>query len=649
MRTMHSSARVLLVTVCTTLSQVAAAADPAELWAWAASVVTVESAAGPRRRLGSGVIVSETGHVATTFPVAAAAGRLLVRGHDGKTRDVVGVVAEDRGRELVLLATKGVDRRAAVAKPVDRSLVVGEPVHAIAGPGSRPLMAASDQIDRVESGERVRQSLPVPGDHPIAPDQCRIVHHAYLDRASLGGGLFSDDGALLGILVPGVDWADRIHVAVHAGHLRALLDAAGAPRPLASLEATESVPRIRSPDEIARERMALHLPPAECDAFRRGEAVRERLGAIRSELAGLPAEQRRIEARDDRWKGDERLPQSQAEEIQRQIAGNRLAIASIEPELEASVPGSERQSVADDGSTWTDVEIDRVFSPRQRLLGRQLDGEYQGLLLQLAIIDGERFRLQSRRAQTAADIAALGRLGQTLVRTAFFAGDPLGMRGEDEIEDALPELDAEIAEGRPAGVFLLLRGLSLTRLGRWDEAQSDFDRLIDEDRQLRAAAELARARADGRRRGAPPAEAIARGARRGKGDPIIETLLARAAIDERDWTEAARWLRAALEHGGDCGELHTALAMVTLAAGKPGGGPRHAADHAWKASQVSSGTDWRAWALVGLSAAAAGDWDHAGETLDQAATLATGFAPDTLRHWRRSVRERKLPETWFAP
>ncbi|MEN9667973.1 MAG: hypothetical protein RLZZ326_4336, partial [Planctomycetota bacterium] len=33
----------------------------------------------------------------------------------------------------------------------------------------------------------------------------------------------------------------------------------------------------------------------------------------------------------------------------------------------------------------------------------------------------------------------------------------------------------------------------------------------------------------------------------------------------------------------------------------------------------------------------------------RAAPLATDFAPDTLRHWRRSVRDRKLPDTWFAP
>jgi hypothetical protein len=181
----------------------------------------------------------------------------------------------------------------------------------------------------------------------------------------------------------------------------------------------------------------------------------------------------------------------------------------------------------------------------------------------------------------------------SLLGTAFFAGDPLGMRGEEELETALPELDAEIAEGRPTGVFLLLRGLLQTRLTRFDEARSDFDRLIEEDRLLREADELALARADGRRRGGPLANAVVRGARRAKGDPIVETLLARTEIEEPDWTEAARWLRASLEHGGDPGELHTALSMFTLSVGESPGAPRHAADHAREACQLSHRTDWR--------------------------------------------------------
>jgi len=643
MRFIHPCAHLLLG-VCVLL-QPAAGADPADVRAWAASVVTVESSAGPGRRVGSGVIVSEAGHVATTFSVVAGAARLRVKGHDGKTREVVGVAAASRGRELVLLATKGADRRAAVATPVHRALTVGEPVHAIGGPASAPLVAASDRIDRIESAERFRQSLPATPPTTIDPDQCRIVHHAYLHKASLGGGLFGDDGALLGILVPSADWPDRIHVAVHAGHLRELLDTAGPPRPLPSLGRAEHDLSIRSPEEVAGQRKADQLPPAECDALRRGAAMRERLRAVRTDLAGLPAEERRILARSERWKAEERLPQEQSEQLRRLLAANRLAIASIEPEVE--IVDAESPIPPADASLRGKNE--RAFSPRQRFVGQQLDAECHRLTLQLAILDAERLRLRSRQLQTDADVAALGRIANTLVRSAFFAGDPLGMRGDEEVEDALPELDDEIAEGRPAGAFLLLRGLLLTRLERFDDARADFDRLIDEDHQLRAAAELARARAEGRSRGEPLDDAIVRGARRGKGDPIMETLLARVAIDRRDWAEAAGWLRAALEHGGDSGELHAGLAMVTLAAGKAPGAPRLAADHAEKACRASLGTDWRAWGLVGLSAAAAGHWKEAEEMLDRTAALATDFAPDTLRHWRRSVRDRKLPDTWFAP
>ena len=134
MRTVQPCLVLLVASLGVAVPRGVEGADPAELRAWAASVVTVESASGPPRRLGSGVIVSEAGHVATAFSVVAGAGRLRVRGHDGKAWSVVGVAAVDPGRGLVLLATKGIDRRAAVATPVARSIAVGEPVHAIGGP-----------------------------------------------------------------------------------------------------------------------------------------------------------------------------------------------------------------------------------------------------------------------------------------------------------------------------------------------------------------------------------------------------------------------------------------------------------------------------------------------------------------------------------
>lgn len=622
-------------------------AEQAAFPAWASSVVAVESAAGKPRVAGYGVMVSGRGHVVTVWSTVFGAEKLRVRSTDGTVSEVVGVVAADRGRELVLLATKPKTRGAPAAILLDRAVMVGEPVHAIAGPDGGPLTISSDRIDSIESGERYRRIFPVGTTRPIDVDQSRLVHHAYLPRVGIGGGLFGDDGRLLGILVATPDWNDRIHVAVHAGHVRELLEAAGPPRPLATLVRARETTPIRDPNAVARERERLHLPPLDCDAMRRGASLRERFHALRDELAGIPGERRLLAARAERWATEERFPQQRFEELQRLIAANRLAIASIEPEMEATIPGSEAPLPGNEDALQ--ARSDRAFSPRQRALGQQLEMEHQLLTARLAACQAERLRLRSRSAQIDADTRALDRLETMLPDEIFFAGDPLGMRGEEELEDALPELDAEIAEGRPAGVFLLLRGLLLTRLSRFDEAISDFDRLIDEDRQLRAAAQLARARAESRRRGASLADGMARAVRKDKGDPIFETLLARVALDRRDWAEAGVWLRAALEHGGEAGELHTALAMVTLAAGQSPGSPRQAADHARNACGISHGTDWRAWALVGLSAAAAGDWDKAAETLDRAAPLATDFAPDTLRHWRRTVRDRKLPEIWFAP
>ena len=622
-------------------------ADPAAIQDWATSVVAIESATGKPRAAGCGVMVSGRGHVVTTWSTVYDAEKLKVRATNGTVSEVVGVVAADRGRELVLLATKPTDRGAPPAILLDRAVAVGEPVHAIGAPGAGPLAIASDRIDSIESGERYRRTCAIGTAPPIDADQSRLVHHAYLPRAGIGGGLFGDDGRLLGILVPTPDWTDRIHVAVHAGHVGELLESAGPPRPLATLKRAREITPVRDPNAVTRQRDQLHLPPLDCDTMRRGASLGERLQALRRRLAAIPEARRLLATRAQRWANEERLPQQRFEEVQRLIAANRLAIASIETEMEAIIPGSEAPLPGSEDALR--ARSDRAYSPRQRALGQQLETEHQFLTARLAACQADRLRLRSRAPQIDADTRALDRLEEVLPGEIFFAGDPLGMRGEEEIEDALPELDDEIAEGRPAGVFLLLRGLWLTRLERFDDARADFDRLLDEDRQLRSAAELARARAEGRRRGEPLADAVVRGARRGKGDPIMETLLARVAIDQKDWALAAGWLRAALEHGGDSGELHTGLAMVTLATGKGPGAPRLAADHAEKACRASLGTDRRAWGLVGLSAAAAGKWDEAGETLDHAAPLATDFAPETLRHWRRCVRDRKLPDSWFAP
>lgn len=616
-----------------------ARADEPPLRTWASSVVTVEDASGQRGPIASGVVVSAEGHVATTWSTLDRVRRVRVRTHDGALHDVLGVAAADRRRDLAVLVMKrGADLPPA-ATLVDRAVDVGETVHAIAGPAADPLVAATDRIDSIESGAWYRRTLPAAERGTVAADQCRIVHHAYLNPSARGGALFGDDGRLLGVLVAAADWSDRIHVAVHAGHVRELLDRTVAPRALATLARDEPLPDPIAPPVAADARAARHLPPLTGDVAARGGALHGLLRALLATRDGIPGEQRRLAARAASWAAEALVPQQAFESVQQQIAGNRLQFTSMVPEI-----------VADARPIGGDLEItERFFSPRQMAMRQQLDRECMVLTLQLARIHGERLKWQSRALQSDRDSGALDRVAEALRQEMFFAGDPLGMRGDDEIEDALGVLDAEIAEGGADGMLVLLRGLWLTRLKRFDEAVADFDRVIEDDRMLRPVAELARQRAAVRRRGDGLSAVVGRAARSGAGDPIMETLLARCAIDAADWPAATKWLQAALAHGGDPVELHVALAFVSLTPDGRQRNPRRAREHARSACRESLGTDWRAWGAEALSAAAAGDWEEAAIRLTRAEALVDATVPTTFREWQTAVDRHLLPTDWFTP
>ncbi|NDC63961.1 MAG: serine protease [Planctomycetia bacterium] len=622
-----------------------APADDSPLRRWAASVVTVEDAAGRRGVIASGVVVSAKGHVVTAWAPLRGSRRVRLRTHEGVVHDVLGVVAADRCKELVVLAMKRGTSMPPPAILVDRAVDVGETVHAIAGPGAEPLLAATDRVDAIESGARYRRTLSPNARDGIAPDQCRIVHHAYLGPPAVGGGLFGDDGLLLGVLVATADWRDRIHVAVHAGHIREVLDRAVAPRALTTLESENraAIPAVPVDAETAAAlRGSRHLPPIDGDLAARATTLRGVLRALRARLASIAVERRRIADRADRWRDEARGPDEAADGVRQQISINRVAFTTMVPEetIEESIAMA-------DGSVMRRTVS--AFSLRQVLLRQQLDRECMALNFQLARIEGERLRFRSRERQGELDLAALDRAAVALERETFFAGDPLAMRGDEEIEDALGELDAEIAEGRAAGVFGLLRGMWLTRLERFDDAVVDFDRVIEDDRALRPVAELARARAVARRDREGLSAAVARAARAGDGDPLMATVRARCAIDEGAWAAADTALQEALSHGGDTFELQMALARVALVAEGRRRNPRRAIDHARAACRASCAGDWLPWGLLGLATAAGGDWADAAARLSAAEPLVPPDARGQYRAWQTAVDERRLPIDWFAP
>lgn len=605
---------------------------------WAASVVTIEDVAGRRGPIASGVVVSADGHVATACSILHRMRRVRVRTHEGATHDVLGVAAADRRKDLALLVIERGPDMPPAAPLVDRAVDVGETVHAVAGPAAEPLVAATDRVDAIESGAWYRRSLPVAERGTVAADQCRIIHHAYMNLSARGGALFGDDGRLLGVLVAAADWDDRIHVAVHAGHVHELLDQAVAPRALSTLAQDDPLPDALEPAAAAAARSRHHLPPLAADVAARGRDLRRLLHELLATRDSISREQRRLTARADGWRAEAAVPQQAFESVQQLIAQNRLEFTSMVPEI-----------VGVDRPIGDDLEItERYYSPRQMAMRQQLDRECLVLTLQLARIHGERLRWQSRTLQSDRDRAALERMAESLREEIFFAGDPLGMRGDDEIEEALGVLDAEIAEGGGDGTAALVRGLWLTRLERFVEAMADFDRVIEDDRRLRSAARLARQRALGRLRGAGISAAVASAARSAAADPVIETVLARCAIDAADWPVATRWLQAALVHGGDPVELQIALARASLA---PRGGqrnPRRALEQARGACRASRGADWRAFVTEAMALGAAGDWEKAALLLIDVEPLVDAVAWTPFRDWQAAIDREQLPADWFS-
>lgn len=628
----------------------AEAVDLASLQTWAQSVVSIEAAGGDAGRAVSGVVVADDGTIATSWHGLRGAAKARVRTHDGQLLEVLGVAAACPGKDLVLLAVKRGDRPLSPAKLVERPVRIGEPVHAIGGPASAPLIAATDELTAVESGERYRRSGPLRESSQVDDDQCRLVHHAFLNRASVGGGLVSDQGELLGVLVAARDWTDRVHVATHAGHVRVLLAKRGAPRPLASFrgDAGESAGGKRGAEfeiedaEFARDE---HLPPLDCDSVRGGESLRRQLAELRRRLAEIPAERKRTAERGEAWRKEALAPQQGYEQVQQRIAFNRLTLTSMVPEMIVPVSAT---TPARPGDRVT-VQTERRFSPRQVNQRLQLDRELLGLNLQLAALDAERLRWRSRAAQTEADDAALERYQSQLLVRAFFLGDPLGMRSEAEVEDSLQELDDEIDQGGANGAFLLARGLIRTRLRRWDEALADFDQVIEDDRTWKGGAEVARARTVARRGGAAPPELPPQVGRAAREDAVLATLLARCALDAGDDAATVRWLKTAWEAGGDRVELERAMALAYLAAPGSGRDLRQAGEYARRCVRRTLGQDWRAWGAVSLVDATRGRWEAAEDTLRRAESLAADFGRDTCRSWQAELREHRLPQERFAP
>lgn len=132
---------------------------------------------------GSGVLVDPEGVVATNLHVVRGADRATVTLANGDAYDDVAVIEFDSRKDLVLLKIKGFKLPTARLGDSD-SLVIGQKVYTIGAPKGLDLTLAEGLVSGIrDSGEGYRV---IQTSAPISP-------------GSSGGGLFDDQGRLLGI------------------------------------------------------------------------------------------------------------------------------------------------------------------------------------------------------------------------------------------------------------------------------------------------------------------------------------------------------------------------------------------------------------------------------------------------------------------
>ena len=164
------------------------------------AVVTIETSSG----FGSGVLVDSTGVIVTNFHVVQDEPSATITLANGDTYDDVGVIAADPKRDLVLLNIKGFELPSAEMGDSD-GLVIGQDVYALGAP-QRLALTISEGI---VSGRR---------DHS---DGYNIIQTtAPISPGSSGGGLFDQDGLLIGITTFKYEDGESLNFAVPINYVR---------------------------------------------------------------------------------------------------------------------------------------------------------------------------------------------------------------------------------------------------------------------------------------------------------------------------------------------------------------------------------------------------------------------------------------------
>jgi S1-C subfamily serine protease len=226
-----------------------------------------------RQNIGSGIVVSDRGHVLTNYHVVQGAERIVVALSTGERRDAVLVDDDSPYHDVAVLRVPPQGLRAATLGDSDR-LALGETVAAVAG----GLVTFENQA-KVGVVSATHVDFPRPG--VILPDM--IQTDAAVNHGDSGGALVNLDGEVVGLLTtvvrrtPDGLTVEGVALAHSSNSIRGVVEA---------IVATGANPRPRYGIERLHEQ---HLPITGELAAAEGLPVSE--GALIVEVAaGSPAE-----------------------------------------------------------------------------------------------------------------------------------------------------------------------------------------------------------------------------------------------------------------------------------------------------------------------------------------------------------------------
>ncbi len=191
---------------------------------------------------GTGFLVDERGWIATNYHVVRTAARVLALFRDGTTVEVGGLVAEDEGADLAIVALANPPRG---LRPLELHFAppaTGESVFAMGHPQGLTFSVTTGSVGALRRTADFPPELPAPGE--LAPDTLWVQSDAAIAGGSSGGPLCDGQGRVIGVN----SWLavrENFAFSVHVGHLQSLMKAA--PDKLARLPGDRPVGELDNP------------------------------------------------------------------------------------------------------------------------------------------------------------------------------------------------------------------------------------------------------------------------------------------------------------------------------------------------------------------------------------------------------------------